>query len=185
MAAAINDRKADWSGLVLLSGGAVGTAPSPRLKEGCQRAVAIKTSSILGGRPGESRDPSPPIVVMKNDSRLRRLLIGRGVWVPAFAGTTCQKVLVHGIKPTHRRSLFHGSHGPLLGQTGKIDPRHRPAAGPPRLRHGAVQLSGQSFPQPCARQYLDGGAGDRRLSPHFVLAIPPGCDRVLHRHTGP
>jgi hypothetical protein len=28
--------------LVLLSGGAVGTALSPRLKEGCQRATGVK-----------------------------------------------------------------------------------------------------------------------------------------------
>ena len=66
----------------------------------------------------------------------------------------------------------------------KFRPRHRRPAGPPGLRAGAVCLSGQPFPQPRARQYLDGGAGRRPLLPHHVLAIPPGGDRVLHRGAG-
>ena len=69
----------------------------------------------------------------------------------------------------------------IATQIDKMDPRHRRPAGPPRLRAGAVCLSGQPFPQPCARQHLDGGAGRRRALPHHVLAISAGRDRVLYR----
>ena len=83
-------------------------------------------------------------------------VVGRGCRHGAFSPTTlgCQRVarqtgtppivrkrrphdarkmLVTGIKSYYRRYLLHGSHGPPSGQTSKIDPRHRPAAGPPGL----------------------------------------------------
>ena len=55
----------------------------------------------------------------------------------------------------------------------KFAPRHRRAAGPARLRAGAVRLSGQPFPQPRARQYLDGCAGRRRPLPHAFWQFLP------------
>ena len=59
-------------------------------------------------------------------------------------------------------------------QLDEIHPRHQRPAGPARLRAGAVRLSGQPFPQPCARQYFDGGAGHRRLAttPLFWQFLP-------------
>ena len=103
--------------------------------------------------------------------------------------------------PSAHKSLGRNDHGitvelnPIIADTNHMDrmaassrvtterirPRHRPAADPPRQRRGAVRLSGQPFPQPCARQYLDGGACHRRPYPHAVLAIPARHDRVLCR----
>ena len=82
-------------------------------------------------------------------------------------------------------TYLYESHGHLISRTtGKIDPRHRPAAGPACQRNGAVRLSGQPFPQPRARQCLDDGAREGRLHPHAILAISPHRGRVLHRVSG-
>ena len=49
---------------------------------------------------------------------------------------------------------------------------YRRAPDPPRLRRDPVRLSAQPFPQPRARQHLDGCACHGRLLPHAVLAVP-------------
>src|SRR5437879_13785938 len=73
-------------------------------------------------------------------------------------------------------------HGlPFPRTIGILAPRHQPAADPARQWRGAVRLSGQPFHQPRARQHLDGGAGQRRLLAHAVLAIAAGHGRVLYR----
>src|SRR4051812_42472010 len=59
-------------------------------------------------------------------------------------------------------------------------PRHQLAPGAAGLRRHLVRLCGQPFPQPCARQHLGRCHGDRGLLPHAVLAVPAGCDHVLH-----
>src|SRR6202790_3260144 len=96
----------------------------------------------------------------------------------------CGKVVARGIKLYYRESDTHdsstGPHGLVFTRTtDNIDPRHQPAADTSCLRRSAVCLSGQSFSQPCARQYLDGGACRRRLLPHLVLAVFPDLDRLL------
>src|SRR6185437_16504230 len=93
-----------------------------------------------------------------------------------------RKLFTAGIKRQRCWYLLHGSHGPLLlGKIEKIDPRHRAAADSPCLRRGAVRLSGQPFPEPRTRQYLDGCPCRRRALPYHVLAISAGRDRVLWR----
>ena len=84
---------------------------------------------------------------------------------------------------SHDRSI--GQHGcNYQGTDRQSSPRHRCPAGAPRLRAGAVRLSGQPFPQPRAWQYFAGRAGRRHRLPHRVLAIPTGSDDLLHRGSG-
>src|SRR5450755_4353464 len=74
-----------------------------------------------------------------------------------------------------------GSHGRTFsGKACKIHPRHRRPAAAAGLRAGAVCLSAQSFPQPRARQHLDGGACRGSALSYPVLAISPGRDHILH-----
>ena len=109
---------------------------------------------------------------------------------PGLRRDDTEKMVTSGIKLYSLRSIPHDrsidSHGPPFpGTTDEIPPRHRRPAGSAGLRPGAVCLSGQPFPQPRARQYLDGCAGRRHLLPYGVLAISARRDRVLHRRAGP
>src|SRR5258708_12347113 len=98
-------------------------------------------------------------------------------------------VVAVGIKLYYRRSigdgLLIGSHDPASRTNNKTLPRHRRPADPSRLRAGVVCLSDQPFPQPRARQYLDGGARRMRPLPYAVRAVAPGWDGVLCRGPAP
>src|SRR5258708_1460111 len=68
----------------------IGRECARNLSEGTSGDNRLSSSPRTPRRPCESRDPYPPAVVIETKSGDGHFLISlrRGVWVPAFAGTT-------------------------------------------------------------------------------------------------
>lgn len=120
-------------------------------------------------------DPrAPPGVLVQDDTEIAAACraCDRARYPPPELNATLAVLLHELIQQNHGRNRIHTIF--------RSFPRHQRTPGAAGLRCHPVRLCGQPFPQPCARQHLGRCHGDRGLLPHAVLAVPAGCDRVLH-----